>query len=95
MDETPVAMLFDMSDLSKEIVGVSLRASILPNDAAGIVAVIAIENIVLIDENFEFKDGERLTGQAALEYVFGQFFVRKQDEADRRLDSQTKGKFVN
>lgn len=95
LDEEASAILYDMSDLTREIVGVSLRASILPNDAAGTVAVMALENIVLIDENFEFKDGERLTGNAALEYVFGQFFSRKLVDAAKILEKQTAGQLPN
>ena len=90
------AILFDLSDMNNRILGCSLRASIRPNDAASLVATLAIEMMVLIDENFEFsREGETLTGEASLEYVFGQFYERKQQEAIERLNNAVSSKMPN
>lgn len=95
LDDKLVGILWDLTDATGHTIGCSLRASIMPNEAALIVASLAINWMVMMDENFEFDaHGEKLYGEDALQYVFGQFYDKKRQE---KLDSLQVpvGKFTN
>jgi len=84
----PVAILWDLTDVTGHIIGCSLRASIMPNEAALLVACLAINWMVMMDENFEFNaEGDKLYGEDALEYVFGHFYDKKRAEKLKQLEA--------
>jgi len=95
-DNKPIAILWDISTQAGVTVGCSLRASIMPNEAALLVAALAINYMIMMDENFEFDDkGDQLLGEEALEYVFGQFYDRKRMDQLKQLDQTTTPRLPN
>jgi hypothetical protein len=96
LSDRPVAILWDLTDSTGHVIGCSLRASIMPNEAGLLVASLAINWMVMMDENFEFDaQGEKLYGEDALAYVFGQFYDKKRAEKLDLLETPSIGKLPN